>query len=63
MFIFCIGCWLVMIADALCMRFFHDEIKARPWLKATVVYLWLASVLLGIVSGVSVIIQEVSAWR
>ena len=59
MYIFCLCCWVVVIADALCIRFAHDEIKARPVLKSALVYLWLAGVFLGVVSAISVIVQEV----
>lgn len=59
---FCLSCWLVMVVDSLCMKFFYDEIKSKRWLKSATVYLWLAAILLGTVSGISLIIQGVSQW-
>ena len=59
MYLYCLICWLVMIGDALCMRLFYNFIKARRWLKVATVYIWLASIVLGSVSFVSILITEV----
>lgn len=59
MHLYCAICWLSMILIAFSMKMFYDYIKPRRWLKDTMVYLWLASVILGTVSFVSILITEV----
>ena len=59
MYLYCLICWLVMIVDSFCIRTFYSYIKARRWLKAATVYIWLTSILLGITSFVSILIMEV----
>ena len=58
--LFCLSCWLIMTIDSICMRVFYDEIKSKRWLKTATVYIWLASILLGVASGISIIITGVS---
>ena len=59
MYLVCMLCWAVFIGDSIVMRCFHDEIKPKPVLKAVTVYVWLATLLLGLVTAVSVIMTEV----
>ena len=60
---FCLCCWVVMTLDALCMRFWHDEIKQKRWLVYFTTYLWLGSVFLGVVSAISIIVMGVMGWN
>lgn len=60
---FCLSCWFVMVVDSLCMKFFYEEIKRKQWLKKATVYLWLLAILLGVASGISIIITGVAEWK
>ena len=60
---FCLCCWVVMTLDALGMHYWHDEIKQKRWLVYFTTYLWLSSVLLGVVSAISIIVMGVMGWN